>query len=53
MFLERFAVGQNLYMSSSQNKKAEWNTVIQTWFDEYKIYKYPAGSAQKLVTTHK
>lgn len=50
MFPDRFSVGQNLYMTSStdgRNRKVDWNTAIQSWFDEYKIYKYPGGFSKQ------
>ncbi|KAF5291064.1 hypothetical protein FQA39_LY14497 [Lamprigera yunnana] len=33
-------VGQNLYMTTGFGN---WNSAIQAWFDEYKVYKYPDG----------
>lgn len=40
-----FAVGQNLYMSSSTgyDKVPDWDAAVQAWFDEHKYYTYPGG----------
>ncbi|KAL1505675.1 hypothetical protein ABEB36_005181 [Hypothenemus hampei] len=36
------AVGQNLYIqySTAASKEVNWRAAIQSWFDEYKDYKY-------------